>query len=275
MVQGMFMPSGKCQCGLIRLASGHGHAKALLMKLLTSLSLPWCVLFTVLSAVAGTSAQNTAPAAQATPAAEAPPKPPEAEKWEKEIKGIEKKILGEKHPEGGITFVGSSTMRMWKLPECFPTWKLANVGFGGANILDQLRYFDRLVGPLKPKQVLFYCGGNDLAQQHTPEQVIANYKLWVAKMKALVPEVQITYLAIRPCSSRAQLRGKEQQVNNAIKAWSETEKLRYLDLADTVMKPDGSIDDTLFLPDKLHLNAAGYKLWSARVLPLLDSKLPH
>jgi lysophospholipase L1-like esterase len=200
------------------------------------------------------------------------------EKWEKEISGLEKRQSENPAPVGGIAFVGSSTMRLWKLPECFPDLKLANLGFGGSTIPDQLNFFDRLLTKMKPKQVIFYCGGNDLTGKSTPEKVAEDFQKWVGKMHALVPDCQITYLSIRPSSSREKIRDKETAANALVKAYCDKEGgklLKFVDLSDTVVAAEGKIRDELFLKDKLHLNDAGYKIWSERVRPLLNLTLPH
>lgn len=205
-------------------------------------------------------------------------KSPVIGKWEQEITAIEKRLVSNPAPTGGIAFVGSSTMRMWNLEQSFPELKMANLGFGGSQIQDQIDLFDRLLLKLKPRQVIFYAGGNDLADKSTPERVAANFALWTQKMRALVPECRVVYLGIRHSSSRAQLRQKEMQANGLIREFCEkdTEKrLSFVDLNAALADAAGSVKEEFFLPDKLHLNSEGYKIWSARVRPLLDLKLPH
>jgi lysophospholipase L1-like esterase len=200
---------------------------------------------------------------------------PQENKFKKEVESLVKRLEVSQPPSGGIAFVGSSTMRLWKLEDTFPGWKMANTGFGGATIPDQLEFFDTLVAPLKPKQVIFFCGGNDLSQKRTPDAVVADFKAWVGKMKAVVPDCDITYIGIRPSPSRVHLYELEQKVNGDIKTWGETNGVKFLNLEDTVLNADGSPKKELFLPDMLHLNPEGYKIWAKRVLPLLNDKLPH
>jgi len=45
--------------------------------------------------------------------------------------------------------------------------------------------------------------------------------------------------------------------------------LKYLETYDMVLGPDGRPRDELFVADKLHLNAEGYRLLAERVRPLL------
>src|SRR5690349_15903363 len=65
-------------------------------------------------------------------------------------------------------FIGSSSLRMWKnIKSDFPEYKIINRGFGGSTLPDVIRYVDDVIYPYKPKQVIVYCGENDLASSDT------------------------------------------------------------------------------------------------------------
>src|SRR5262245_28632467 len=69
---------------------------------------------------------------------------------------------------GKILFAGSSSFTMWKdVQDYFPSYKIINRGFGGSSLLDQIRYVNDVVFPYKPKQIVIYCGENDLASSDT------------------------------------------------------------------------------------------------------------
>jgi lysophospholipase L1-like esterase len=217
--------------------------------------------------------QETAPAA----APEAPAALEQTDKWEKELQSIEKRLEKQKAPVGGIAFVGSSTMRLWNLEKHLAGLNVLNLGFGGATIPDQLKHFDRLLAKTKPKQVFFFCGGNDLSQKRTAEQVHADFQAWVAKMHALEPECRITFLSIRHSQARLALRETEKAANALVEAYCKknAEKLTYLEMNDLTQNAAGEVQEAFFQKDKLHLNEAGYEKWTERVKPLLDLKLPH
>ena len=60
-----------------------------------------------------------------------------------------------------------------------------------------------------------------------------------------------------------------------VKEFVKTSKnVKYLDDADISLGPDGKPRPELFIADKLHFNAEGYKLFSAKVRALL-SKLTY
>ena len=62
-------------------------------------------------------------------------------------------------PEHAILFVGSSSFTLWKdVQDYFPGYAIINRGFGGSTLPDLIRYADQIIIPLKPKQIVIYCG---------------------------------------------------------------------------------------------------------------------
>lgn len=63
-----------------------------------------------------------------------------------------------------MLFVGSSSFTKWTdVQNYFPGYKIINRGFGGYSLPDVIRYADNIVFPYHPKQIVNYCGENDLA----------------------------------------------------------------------------------------------------------------
>jgi hypothetical protein len=86
------------------------------------------------------------------------------ERWEPAMQAFEQQ---EQPAKGGIVFIGSSSVRRWDLKKAFPDLPVVNRGFGGSVIADSIRYFDRIVTPLKPKTVVLYAGDNDIGRGMT------------------------------------------------------------------------------------------------------------
>src|SRR4051812_37945707 len=81
-----------------------------------------------------------------------------------EIKAFKRQDSINFPPPKSIVFVGSSSFRMWKsLQDDFPNRTVINRGFGGSSFPDVIRYVDDIILPYKPRQVVIYCGDNDLA----------------------------------------------------------------------------------------------------------------
>src|SRR5215813_8439521 len=69
---------------------------------------------------------------------------------------------------GKILFVGSSSFARWKdVQKDFPAYPIINRGFGGSSLTDVIRYKDDVIFKYKPKQIVIYCGENDLAGNDT------------------------------------------------------------------------------------------------------------
>ena len=90
------------------------------------------------------------------------------EALEKEISAIEEHIASGKSPQEAVLFVGSSSIRKWKLGQSFPDLKTANHGFGGSQLADSVNYFERIVKPMNPSIIVVYAGDNDIASGKTP-----------------------------------------------------------------------------------------------------------
>src|SRR5688572_2394579 len=90
--------------------------------------------------------------------------------FEKEIAAFEAADAKSPPPQGAVLFIGSSSIRLWKsLEQDFPNLKVINRGFGGSQIEHSNRYFDKIVAPYRPKLIVFYAGGNDVAAGKGPQ----------------------------------------------------------------------------------------------------------
>jgi lysophospholipase L1-like esterase len=192
------------------------------------------------------------------------------DRWEKDIAAFEAKDKEAPPPKGEIVFVGSSTIRMWKVAESFPDLKVINRGFGGSQIADAARYADRIVLPHQPRLVLLFAGGNDINAGKAPEQVFEDYKAFVGKVHAALPKTRILFMSLFPNVARAAQDEKCRALNALIEAHAKTdERLGYVDIASKMRSPEGKARPELLLRDGLHMNPDGYRLVSEIVRPFL------
>jgi lysophospholipase L1-like esterase len=192
--------------------------------------------------------------------------------FENEIKAYEAADAQNPPPEGAIEFTGASGIRMWKtLQADFPDHKVFNRGFGGSQMSDSVYYADRIDIPYKPKLIVIQAGGNDINAGKSPEQVLADFKAFVEKIHAALPETRIAFLSLNPSPSRWAQRAKQQKVNELVKDYIATDKkLDYIDFWAAMLGPDGLPREDLFIKDRLHNNAAGYKIRADIVRPHLS-----
>ena len=198
------------------------------------------------------------------------PKRQPENRWEPHVQRFEQQDRVKPPPKGGILFVGSSSIVGWDLKKCFPDLPVINRGFGGSQISDSIHFAERIVLPYRPKVIVLYAGDNDVAGGKTPKQVVADYRTFVAKVHQALPKTRIVYVAIKPSIRRWHLVDKMRQANAAIKAAARSDpRLVFVDVDPPMIGQDGKPRGELFKPDGLHLNAAGYQLWSDLVRPHL------
>jgi len=192
-------------------------------------------------------------------------------KWEKEIAAFETTDRTNPPPKNGLVFIGSSTVRMWKtLAQDFPEQRVINRGFGGSEIVDSTYFAERVIFPYSPRMVFLRAGGNDLWAGKTAEQVFGDYKEFVEKVQSKLPDAEIVFIALSPSISRWKQADKEKAANSMIEEYTRGKpRLRYIETYDMVLGKDGQPRPELFIADKLHFNAEGYKLLAERVRPAL------
>ena len=193
--------------------------------------------------------------------------PSEFERWEKSIADFEARDAKSPPPKGAVLFVGSSSIKLWKLEDSFPGGKVINRGFGGSKIADSTHFADRIIIPHEPRAVVLYAGDNDLARGKTPEQVADDFRAFVEKVRSGLPETEIYFISIKPSIRRWSMLDKVRVANSLIQSQCEKEeRLHYIDIAPEMLDVDGLPKSRLFAPDGLHLSPEGYAVWARCVL---------
>ncbi|MFO0959299.1 MAG: GDSL-type esterase/lipase family protein [Isosphaeraceae bacterium] len=193
-------------------------------------------------------------------------------KWEKEIAAYEAADRENPPPKGGIVFTGSSTIRMWKtLATDYPDRKVINRGFGGSEIVDATHFADRIIFPHEPKQIILRAGGNDIHAGRVPEEVANDFAAFVWTVRKKLPKAEILYLAVSPAESRWGETDKYRDLNDRIRKMAlGMPRVGFIDAFDVPLGPNGLPRPELFLEDRLHFSADGYKLLTERVRPFLQ-----
>jgi lysophospholipase L1-like esterase len=175
-------------------------------------------------------------------------------------------------PREPVVFTGSSSVRFWAtLSEDFPDVPVMNRGFGGSQVRDSVHYADQVALRYRPRQVLIYAGDNDIDAGRTPQQVLADFQTFVARLHDELPAVRIGYLAIKPSPLRIDQLPRQQQANQLVRDWAATQAgVDFIDVATPLLDAAGRPREDLFVADRLHLNAEAYALWREVVAPYLE-----
>jgi len=192
-------------------------------------------------------------------------------RWEKEIAACEQMDRTNPPPRGGLLFIGSSTIRLWKtLAQDFPDHRVINRGFGGSQIVDATHFAERVIFPYAPRMIFLRAGGNDLWAGKTPERVFDEFREFVKKIHAKLPETDIVFISLSPSIARWKQAEQEKALNRMVEDYVRGKAhLKYLETYPMVLGTDGKPRPELFVADQLHFNAEGYKLLAERVRPCL------
>src|SRR5664279_4904691 len=197
-----------------------------------------------------------------------------AQPFIEEIQEFQKQDQLHPPPGGAILFVGSSSFTKWKdVSNYFPGYTIINRGFGGSTLPDVIRYTDEIIIPYHPKQVVIYCGDNDLASSDavTPDSVFERFRVLFDIIRTQLPAENILYVSIKPSPSRIRLKEKMEKANLLIQTFiSINPHASFVDVYHKMLNGDGTIMTNIFLEDSLHMNAKGYAIWQKAIAPYLS-----
>lgn len=210
-------------------------------------------------------AQETATSASAKSDASKP-----ANKWESAIQAFEEQDAKNSPALDGTVFVGSSSIRLWKLEDSFPQRGFLNRGFGGSQLADSVFFADRIVIKYRPKTVVMYAGDNDIAGGKSPEVVAEDFKKFVAAVHSKLPNTRIHFIAIKPSIARWKLVDKVRTANQLIRDFViQTPNVCYIDVFHPMLDADGKPRSELYVKDGLHMTADGYRIWTQELEPFV------
>jgi lysophospholipase L1-like esterase len=172
-----------------------------------------------------------------------------------------------------ILFVGSSSFTKWKdVQDYFPDYPIINRGFGGSTLVDVIRYSYDIILPYQPKQVLIYCGENDLASQEniSSEEVLLRVKTLFNIIRTNLPDATIDYVSIKPSPVRASIQDRVKIANKLIMAYFKKQKnAGFIDIYEAMLDSKGNMREELYLGDRLHMKPEGYAIWKKAIAPYL------
>lgn len=191
--------------------------------------------------------------------------------FRKEIENFKRQDRLKLPPDNAILFVGSSSFRLWKdIDSCFPGKQIINRGFGGSTLEDVIRYAPDIVFPYHPRQIVIYCGENDIAENMPAEEVFDRFKTLFEMTRKKLGNVSVVYVSIKPSPSRARFREEVKKVNELIKAYLEKEpETAFVNVHDLMLNENNKPLPHLFVSDSLHMSTSGYAIWKEAIAPHL------
>lgn len=190
-----------------------------------------------------------------------------------EIRAFQKQDSIQKPQDGMVLFIGSSSFRLWKdVKEDFKNPNILNRAFGGATLLDVIRYQDDIALKYKPKKIFIYCGENDVASSEkvTPKMVFKRYKTFYKTLRKEFPDTPILFVSLKPAISRWHMKDRMIATNKLIRGFMKNKKNAvFVDIWDAMLE-NGEPKKDIFKEDNLHMNSKGYAIWVAKMNTLVN-----
>jgi len=190
-----------------------------------------------------------------------------------EIKAFRRADSTSMPPQNAILLIGSSSFTNWKdVAKYFPEHTIINRGFGGSSLPHMTMYAEDIIFKYNPKQIIIYCGENDLTggPTITADTIFNRVKKLHQLIRSRYKKVPIAYISMKPSPSREKYLETMQKGNAMIKSFMEHQKRSsYIDVYSSMLDANGKILTHIFLSDKLHMNVEGYKIWQGVIAPYL------
>jgi lysophospholipase L1-like esterase len=199
---------------------------------------------------------------------------PDPTRFEKNVLAYEAADKASPPPKGAILLAGDSQFFRWKtFAEDLAGYTVVNRGVDSFQSPDLVYYADRLVIPHKPRLIVLHVGGNDVHNGRTAEQVLGDFKTFVARVRAAQSDVPIAFTSITPSPGRWQEADVRRAANRVIKDYVAAQPhLHFIDLWDAMLGPDGQPREDLWVADRIHPNHDGYLIRVRIMAPLLGPK---
>jgi lysophospholipase L1-like esterase len=162
----------------------------------------------------------------------------------------------------------------------FGALKCANFGIAGDRTQGVLWRMDN--GELDgytPKVMMLMIGTNNLVggrggAGNTPDQIAEGITAIVTKFRAKFPAANVLLLGVFPRGAADTSRFREpiRQINAIIGKLDDGVHVKYMDIGDKFVAPDGSIPVDV-MADGLHPTGKGYEIWAAAVMPTFTRML--
>ncbi len=175
-----------------------------------------------------------------------------------------------------MVMIGDSITHSWEdrgkkvFNQFFKHHKVLNLGFSGdrtENVLWRIR--NGAVEGLAPKLITLMIGTNNTGHRsEPPEETAAGIKEILRELRARTPQAKILLLAIFPRDENpnGKMRQQNDKINAIIKDYGDDQNIVYLDIAEKFLDKAGNLPKEI-MPDGLHPNEDGYRIWAKAMLP--------
>lgn len=180
---------------------------------------------------------------------------------------------------GQIVFVGDSITDLYKLDSYYADLDLAsyNRGIGGDTTQGVIERLNVSIFDIMPSKIVLMIGTNDVNGNVQNEKILSNYRIIFDEIKKNQPTVDVFVMSIIPQNKDIEkAAGIDVTKNNKTIKYlnSEIKNLcgeygySFLEFYDLLLDEEGYLDKE-YSDDGLHLNAAGFEIWTEVLKPYL------
>ena len=186
------------------------------------------------------------------------------EEYEILVEELEDNLKGKTIETGKTVFYGSSSFRLWEtVNKDLEDDQIINLAFGGSTMEACQHYFERIVVPFAPSKMVIYAGDNDIGTGRSPEDILNSFVTLYNKIRNSLGNIPITYVSIKHSPDRWSLTDKINETNKKVKDFIQSDpQCKYIDIFEPMLDDNKVVKKDLFIEDGLHMNAAGYSIWS-------------
>jgi beta-glucosidase len=185
-----------------------------------------------------------------------------------------------------LEFIGDSITQGWEgagknvWAEYYGKLKAINFGVSGDRTEHVLWRFEQgQLDGIKAKVAIVMIGTNnsnknkDGSDTYTDSDILEGVTTIVQQIRTRQPDTKVLLLAIFPrAKTFSPQRGRLLEINQALAKLDDGKHIFFLDLGPQFIENDGSISKSI-MPDALHPNETGYKIWASAMEPKLKTLL--
>jgi lysophospholipase L1-like esterase len=189
--------------------------------------------------------------------------------WQQRHEGMNARV---KQGHVDLVMIGDSITHGWEgagkdvWNRYYANRNAVNLGIGGDGVEHVLWRLDHgNIDGISPKLAVVMIGTNNC--KSPAGKIAEGNKLIVDKLRAKLPQTKVLVLAIFPRADQPEeVRQNLAKTNQIISKLADGKMVFYLDIGPKLLEADGTLSREV-MPDLLHPNAKGYKLWAEAIEP--------
>lgn len=197
-------------------------------------------------------------------------------RYQKDITNYQKENKRLKDLSCDVLFLGSSSINLWDtIYEDFAPLKLIRRSYGGATLRDMIYNYNTIAKGYTPKSIVLYVE-NDLGNHKEGVNAVKCFdlfRIFIDKLKKDYPNTPLIVVSLKPSQHKVDQLKDQLLVNALLEENATAQGYTYVDITKVMYDEAGNLRTDIFKEDNLHMNAEGYKLWTAILKPLLIKKV--